>query len=124
MRTRMFKMESFPAFTIKSKKMRQRLSPDEFSYCKRYVDLVFGHFMQSFLSFLPERYQDIALSNDDIEMVPKPSLDRHVFVSFRERLEDLQISTDEYISVDAGDTYLLQYGLVKDVLLNGQLNLV
>jgi GINS complex subunit 4 len=86
-RTRLFKIEQHVVHVVKEEEVFARLSAREQEYATGYTNMVEEHF-GSVLGQLPERYtsmlQQIEEDEGEFDMVPEPSLDKHVFCRVKE----------------------------------------
>jgi hypothetical protein len=97
-----------------------RLSIKEREYARAYCDLLGEHLHNAFLAQLPEALQSLA----DQNMVVRPNLDRHVFVRVTAHIGDFQLDDTSLVNLELGDTYVMRYRAVQELLRQRRVELI
>jgi len=130
-RTRLFKIEKYAVHVVKPETNEfAKLSPQEQEYAKNYVNMLEEHF-GSVLGQMPEKYssmlQQIEEDDAEMDMVPEPNLDKHVFCRVREDRRDVMFDPndpDNTMDLDQGDIIMVRYRFIKGLLEDGALDLI
>jgi GINS complex subunit 4 len=99
-----------------------RLSVKEREYAHAYCDLLGEHLHNAFLAQLPESLQSLA----DQNMVVRPNIDQHVFIRVTSHVGDFQLDDAgvEAVSLELGDTYVVRYRTVQQLLREKRVELI
>lgn len=85
-------------------------------------------FKDSILSRLPKDYNDLlhqSMESEAPDMIPEPSLDRHVFVRVLDDLGDIPIDDQNTtFRLQEGDIFAIRYRLIRDFVDSGRVELV
>ena len=121
-RTRLFKIEKHVVHVVKEEEIFARLSTQEQEYATNYTNMVEEHF-GSVLGQLPEKYtsmlQQIEEDEGDFDMVPEPSLDKHVFCRVKEDRGDFLVDPDDpenTLDLAQEDIIMIRYRFIKALL--------
>ena len=100
----------------------------ELEFAKDYIDAVNRLFKDSILSRLPKDYNDLlhqSMESEAPDMIPEPSLDRHVFVRVLDDLGDIPIDDQNTtFRLQEGDIFAIRYRLIRDFVDSGRVELV
>jgi len=124
LRERLFKIEKHVIFILKNEEMTQRLSPEELTYAQKYCDLLEESFGSAFLNLLPENLRSLTEQTSDLDMIPKPNLDSHVFCKVIHRVGDYQLDEEDTLLLEQDDIYLLRYRPIRPLLQSGKIQLI
>lgn len=104
------------------------LSKSEIEHAKKYRELTDQALKESVLDHLPPQLRLLPHQDGDLaEQLPAPDLASHVVARFERPVAELlldPITQAVEQNVEPGDLYILQYGVVKDLLANGTISLV
>eukprot|EP01063_Lacrimia_lanifica_P025333 TRINITY_DN33121_c0_g1_i1.p2 TRINITY_DN33121_c0_g1~~TRINITY_DN33121_c0_g1_i1.p2 ORF type:complete len:254 (+),score=78.64 TRINITY_DN33121_c0_g1_i1:52-762(+) len=119
LRIRLLKIEAYVAWLLADPDRKALMSPAELNFCVRYKalqDQATADTIDVSLQGLPQPLID----HDTRAAQPYPSTSHHVFVMFMKAVGGLQIhpSMDPQ-DIAAGDLYLLRYGVVRQLIADG-----
>lgn len=98
-----------------------RLSPEELQYAKEYADNMEGLFKSLALQHMPTNMQNI----DRKKSVPRPNMDKYVFLKVLENQEQVMIDPEEDpIDLERGAQHIMRYSAIAPLLSNGSLSLL
>jgi len=130
-RFRLTKIESHPLYM---RNMRDRMSENEVKYLISYGELLEKHLRRTVLNHMP---RDSLKKLDEPEMIDSPDLDEYVFCKIMENVvigdETSGINEEDDENFDgmdgpqeyaAGSSLIARYDLVKDLVLEGKIELL
>ncbi|WZN66179.1 subunit Sld5 of DNA replication complex GINS complex [Chloropicon roscoffensis] len=128
LRKRLSKIEAYAIHIYMNEELSSKLSPQELEFAKDYIDAVNRLFKDSILSRLPKDYNDLlhqSMESEAPDMIPEPSLDRHVFVRVLDDLGDIPIDDQNTtFRLQEGDIFAIRYRLIRDFVDSGRVELV
>lgn len=106
--------------------MSARLSSSELQYASSHQALLEGHYRASFLSQFPTSLQRLDDTAGGISMIQQPDVDKAVFVRALRDVEEPIIveGTDIDFEMRRGDVYVVRWSAVRDLVLNGDAELI
>lgn len=125
-RTRLEKIEKHVVHVLEQEAAREEnepscLSPEELQYAKEYADNMEGLLKSLALQHMPANMQNI----DRKKAVPRPNMDKYVFLKVLENQEQIMIDPDEEpIDLEDRAQYIMRYSAVAPLLTNGSLSLL
>ena len=127
LRTRLFKIERLAAYLTDpdNAALRELMSKEEWHYAEKYMECVHGHFKACVLGQLPEMFQGLFEKGGDVDMVPKPNMDKFVFS--RAEGDVGSVPMDEAGTaalIRKGDIYALRYHPVSGTVSDGDMSLL
>ena len=133
-RTRLKKIEAHPLYM---RNMVDRMSSHEVKYLVAFGELVEEHLRRTVLNHMP---RDSLKKLDEPEMIDHPDLDEYVFCqvienvliehdSILQNVEDEEDDDENYEiggpqEYEAGSSLIARYGLVKDYIMEGKIQLL
>eukprot|EP00171_Calliarthron_tuberculosum_P010120 IDg10120t1 len=125
-RTRIKKIENAILFIFKDEDTFGKLSKSEQKFAVSYMNLVEGHFNRSFLSMLPDKLR--RLDNDgNVDPAVPPDLERFAFCRIQKTIGSYAVSddaTDVPIDLNEGDILCTRYSRIRELIINGNAELV
>lgn len=125
-RLRIKKIERYVMYIFKGEGPYDLLSQPEKDYAAKYSDLIEDHFKKSFLSLLPQRLQ-IMDKDGEVEPATEPPLDRFVFCRVQNSVGSYVIgedATDDSLDLNRGDILCIRYKSIRELLKNGDVELL
>lgn len=125
-RTRIEKIEKHVVHVLEQEAARDetessRLSPEELQYAKEYADGMEGLFKSLALQHMPANMQNI----DRKKAVPRPNMDKYVFLKVLENQEQVMIDHEEDpIDLETGAQHIVRYSAIAPLLGNGSVALL
>lgn len=125
-RTRLEKIEKHVVHVLEQEAAREedepsRLSPEELQYAKAYADNMESLFKSLALQHMPANMQNI----DRKKAVPRPNMDKYVFLKVLENQDQIMIDPDEEpIDLEDRAQYIMRYSAVAPLLTNGSVSLL
>lgn len=128
-RTRIQKLEQHVQYYLHHEQYTARLSPAELEYAKRYFTLIGRHATQMILNQLPDGYQSFVKASPQSQtedMVPAPDFKHNTLMKAAYQSVDISPSEDDpsHMTVYQGDIILIQYHLIKDLVLAEEVRLL
>ncbi|KAH8126696.1 hypothetical protein ACSS6W_001493 [Trichoderma asperelloides] len=126
LRARIAKIDKYTLHYLSTEELRQRLSPTELAYATRHQALLHNHYLSSFLSSFPQRLQNLNDTAGNVSMIDSPDLDTAVFIRL---LRDKDVfgrgtDVDTILPAASGDILILRWSSAKDLVENGEAELV
>mmetsp|Transcript_30071 Transcript_30071/g.41954 ORF Transcript_30071/g.41954 Transcript_30071/m.41954 type:complete len:228 (-) Transcript_30071:175-858(-) len=124
LRTRLKKIEKFVLYILQDQD--DRLSTDEYKFAEGYLNLTEEHFIKSFLQFIPDKFRELTDNDKLVDMVPRPSLQQHVFLRVNTDVPAFPLTEDGEQEVDLakGDVFAASYFVFKDLLAEDKIALI
>ncbi|XP_068709634.1 DNA replication complex GINS protein SLD5-like [Montipora capricornis] len=125
-RTRIEKIEKHVVHVLEQEAARDenessRLSPEELQYAKDYADNMEGLMKSLALQHMPANMQNI----DRKKAVPRPNMDKYVFLKVLENQEQVMIDPEEDpIDMENGAQHIMRYSAIAPLLTNGSVALL
>jgi GINS complex subunit 4 len=119
LKLRVHKIERFVMYILQHR-LTDRLSAKEREYAQAYCDLLGEHLHKAFLCQLPDSFQSLT----EPAMLPRPNLDRHVFVRVTAHIGDFQLDDTSLVNLELGDTYVMRYRAVQELLRQRRVELI
>ncbi|KAK5141866.1 hypothetical protein LTR04_002438 [Oleoguttula sp. CCFEE 6159] len=124
LRARIAKIDAHPLHVLLTH--TALLSPSELHYARHHQSLLAAHYSASFLASFPpqlQRLDDAAAGG--VSMVSTPDPDTAVFCRvLRDVGEVLVEGTDAAFEMRRGDVYVVRWSAVREVVLNGDVELI
>eukprot|EP01098_Paradermamoeba_levis_P014006 TRINITY_DN6562_c0_g1_i1.p1 TRINITY_DN6562_c0_g1~~TRINITY_DN6562_c0_g1_i1.p1 ORF type:complete len:206 (-),score=34.87 TRINITY_DN6562_c0_g1_i1:288-905(-) len=127
LRARLEKIEQNVIHILNTKEERDRLSDSELQFAQAYHKQFTGYMTDAALSQMPEPARSLTeKANGDLDMVPLPNLDVHVFCRVNEHVGEylLEDEGDANIYLDKDDIYILRYKSIRSLLLQDKVGLI
>ncbi|KAL8836228.1 MAG: hypothetical protein Q9170_003005 [Blastenia crenularia] len=126
LRTRIAKIDKYTLYSLTNPVQLERLSPSELRYAQSHQALLEGHYRSSFLSQFPTNLQRLDDTAGGISMIEQPDVDKAVFVRALRNVEEPVIveGTDIDFKMKRGDVYVVRWSAVRDLILNGNAELI
>uniref|UniRef100_A0A7S3NJX6 DNA replication complex GINS protein SLD5 n=1 Tax=Aureoumbra lagunensis TaxID=44058 RepID=A0A7S3NJX6_9STRA len=137
-RARLIKLQKCAGYIAKDPDVWARLSEHEQTFINKYLDLLYQHHRASFVYDLPKEYGGTDKPLDDLdgnnpqaslalEITSPPDLEAYVFIRCLTEVGDVHVG-DEHINDTAyfaeGDMHIVRYGLIRHLILQGDVELV
>jgi hypothetical protein len=119
LRARLLKIEKYAEYITNNDDMLEHLSEREQVFAKQYSELEQSHLQTMFLNGLPDQ-----LKSADQNTTPEPDTNTFVFCKVRENIGRFQLSEDDIVNLNAGDTYVLEYEPIIPFIERGQIDLI
>jgi GINS complex subunit 4 len=123
LRCRLFKIQKFARFFVMH--ASHLLSVAESNFARNLLQISDEALTSMFLRHLPqgdEYFQSLVASDDPGgDMVRKPNLDRVVFIKVNEAVGSVG---PEAIALEKDRSYIVRYDLVRDLVVDGRINLI
>eukprot|EP00948_MAST-09A_sp_MAST-9A-sp1_P000049 g49.t1 len=120
LRARLAKIEASASLIDSSDELRSRLGPKEKRYLDQYLSIYERHLDNSVLNSLSKKIQNLA----EIP-IPTPDLNKHVFCKVLKTIGEVRVErTDEPITLEEGQIYLMRYESIKKFLRDGDVELL
>lgn len=125
-RTRLQKIEKHVVHVLEQEAAREEnepshLSQEELQYAKEYADNMEGLFKSLALQHMPANMQTI----DRKKAVPRPNMDKYVFLKVLENQEQIMIDPDEEpIDLQDRAQYIMRYSAIAPLLTDGSVSLL
>lgn len=125
-RTRIEKIEKHVVHVLEQEAERDenensRLSPEELQYSKDYADSMESLMKSLALQHMPTNMQNI----DRKKAVPRPNIDKYVFLKVLENQEQVMIDPEEDpIDMEIGAQHIMRYSAIAPLLSNGSVALL
>lgn len=103
------------------------LSPSEVTYATRHQALLHTHYLSSFLASFPPSLQNLNDAAGGVNMVDKPDADTAVFVRILKRgvvVEGRGRNEDGRMDAERGDVVVARWGDMKELIGNGEVELI
>ncbi|KAI0643234.1 GINS complex Sld5 component [Trametes meyenii] len=124
-RTRLHKIEKYARYISATPEMHGKLSKAELDHARRYGRLVEYHFDQSVLQGLPEQQRSLEEETAFMPpMIASPDLSRPVFAHALQDCPPMRLPDGTVSEMQKGQISLLPYGVVEQLLLRGEVELV
>jgi len=125
LRTRLNKIEQYTPYILATPEVQVNLSELEQNHVQQYGQLVAEHFMVSTLNQLPAHMQSLADENPNMpSMITEPNTSTAVFVRAMEDCGHITLSDGKSFELLKGSIRLIQYNLIEQLLLRGQVELI
>ncbi|KAI0665567.1 GINS complex Sld5 component [Trametes maxima] len=124
-RTRLHKIEKYARHISVTPEMHGKLSKAELVHARRYGRLVEYHFDQSVLQSLPEQQRSL---DEEMAFMPpmiaSPDLSRPVFAHALQDCPPVRLPDGTVSEMQKGQISLVPYGVIEQLLLRGEVELV
>uniref|UniRef100_A0A7S1PN95 DNA replication complex GINS protein SLD5 n=1 Tax=Alexandrium catenella TaxID=2925 RepID=A0A7S1PN95_ALECA len=129
LRIRLWKLSQWPQHYLEPANI-QYLSDAERQFLREFWNLKKGFFESRLLGGLPTAKQGLDDKMDLLDMVRRPALDKHVYARLSESIGPIEVpptstqdtgSSPEPLTLQAGNTYLLRWPIVRNFFLNPEL---
>jgi len=134
LRSRIAKIDRHTLHYLSTPSLLERLSENEVAYATRHQQLLHGHYLSSFLGSFPQNLQNLNDTAGGINMVDGPDEEGGVFVrglGSREVGGEGTVivrghgrTDDGEVPVDRGDVVIARWSDVRDLVDNGEMELV
>ncbi|KAL8930769.1 MAG: hypothetical protein Q9208_000310 [Pyrenodesmia sp. 3 TL-2023] len=126
LRTRIAKIDKHALYLLTNPAQSARLSPSELQYASSHQALLEAHYRSSFLSQFPASLQRLDDTAGGISMIEQPDVEKAVFVRALRDVEEPIIvdGTDIDFEMRRGDVYVVRWSAVRDVVMNGDAELI
>ncbi|KAI9492985.1 hypothetical protein BDB00DRAFT_976304 [Zychaea mexicana] len=124
LRTRLHKIEKCTLDLLRHQESEQLMSDKELIYARKYQQLVEQHHYDSFLNTLPEKQHKQDEKTGELDMVVKSNLEAPVFIKVLDWSGNVELAKDEMVLFEKDDIFILRYGDVRSLLLDGNIRLL
>eukprot|EP01038_Epipyxis_sp_PR26KG_P009483 gene9483-12774_t len=124
LRTRLLKIEKNVDFIMRDIDSLDRLSPQEKVFAEKLYNLNNQYFEEVVANKLTEEAKTHYLTNDDRLRNAEPKLTGFVFTHAKEDIRNIRLSSDHFYNLNQGDITILQYGVVRNHVLEGNIELL
>lgn len=126
LRVRLFKIQKFARHYLLTS--FHLLSLPEQNFARNLLQISDEGFKSMFLRHLPQEddyFQSLTAREDPGgDMVRRPDLDRAVFIHVNEPIGSISVGGDETATLEKDRNYIARYDLVRDLLVDGRINLI
>mmetsp|Transcript_10778 Transcript_10778/g.19033 ORF Transcript_10778/g.19033 Transcript_10778/m.19033 type:complete len:226 (+) Transcript_10778:190-867(+) len=127
LRVRLRKIHAFTLHILGDAEVHSRLSKEELSFAKEYIDLDAEHLRSTALDKMPKAFQSITTQTQTGDMVASPDLDSYVFCRVERTIGDAQFDDGPNaapVSLIEGDLLAIRYKPIRGLVQNGDVVLV
>ncbi|KAI8067761.1 hypothetical protein BC940DRAFT_273699 [Gongronella butleri] len=127
LRTRLHKIETYTLELLRRPDLQDIMSEQEIAFARRYQELVEAYNHDSFLHHLPPTQHKQDERTDELDMVVTANLEAPVFCRVLEDIGTVQWmvdDTEETTELDKGNTFIIRYQAIKDLLQEGRVQLI
>lgn len=111
-------------YILRQPNLKELLSSQEIEYARRYEDLIQAHNHDSFLYLLPRSQHKQDEISVDMNMVVQPNLDAAVFCRVLSTIGHIDITPEDSVFFETGDTYICRYSDVREHLKEKKVKLI
>ncbi|KAL9013898.1 MAG: hypothetical protein Q9173_001445 [Seirophora scorigena] len=126
LRARIAKIDKYALYLLTNPAQSERLSPSERRYASSHQALLEAHYRSSFLAQFPASLQRLDDTAGGISMIEQPDVDKAVFLRALRNFEEpiMVEGTDIDFELKRGDVYVVRWSAVRDLVINGDAELV
>jgi len=127
LRLRLRKIERLVFHVMGDEDEFDKLSSHEATFAGAYLEAVQAHMGESFLQAIPDKFASLTDAGvEGVDMVARPKLDGFVFCRVTKDLGEVDMDErGEQVSVlNEGDTHVLRYRPIRQLVEDGSINLV
>ncbi|KAL6058788.1 DNA replication complex GINS protein SLD5 [Balamuthia mandrillaris] len=120
LRLRLEKICKYALFIERVSEIQSLLSANELEFFEKYVKQLHAHFEESFLRHLPEKVKHM----EEEKMVVEPPLETNVVIRAKKSMDWQAEEDGDYITLEEGHFYTLQYASIRPLFEEGIVELV
>ncbi|KAL8956758.1 MAG: hypothetical protein Q9193_005802, partial [Seirophora villosa] len=119
-------IDKYALYLLTNPAQSERLSPSERRYASSHQALLEAHYRSSFLAQFPASLQRLDDTAGGISMIEQPDVDKAVFLRALRNFEEpiMVEGTDIDFELKRGDVYVVRWSAVRDLVINGDAELV
>jgi len=127
LRTRIKKIEECVQYYLRDEH-QSIMTENELAYAKRFSEMVEKHFHNSVLNDIPETLRALDTKTEEIDMVPVPKENAHVFIRVKEEIGDYIVDPaneeDTTIPLEKDNVLMIAYSSVRPLVKSHKVELI